>query len=78
MIPAECGGNLPNILGEGNVRFFNCAISLRSAGMSLKDIEQKLRDEAEFGRTPAQRRAQIPSIMNTLRRPRPPARGLGA
>ena len=37
--------------------------------MSLNDIEQKLRDQAEFGRTPKDREAQIPWIMKTLRAP---------
>jgi hypothetical protein len=32
--------------GEGNVRFFNYALSLRSAGMSLEQIEQTLRQQA--------------------------------
>ena len=52
---------------ESNERFFSYAVSLRSAGMSLKDIELKLRDEANFGRTSQERAAQIPSIMTTLR-----------
>jgi hypothetical protein len=56
----------PKFPGEGDTRFFNYAIALRSAGMSLNDIEQKLRDEAEHGRSPDQRRAQILSIMKTL------------
>ncbi len=34
--------------------------------MSLNDIELTLRDEAAFGRSAHQRRAQIPSIMSTL------------
>jgi hypothetical protein len=55
--------------GEGDNRFFNYAISLRSAGMSLNDIEQKLLDETEFARSPKDRRDQIPSIMKTLRAP---------
>jgi hypothetical protein len=38
----------PKYPGEGNSRFFNYAITLRSAGMSLNDIEQKLRDNAEY------------------------------
>jgi hypothetical protein len=53
--------------GQGNTRFFNFAVSLRSAGMSIDNIELKLRDEATFGRTAEERRAQIPSIMRTLR-----------
>jgi len=56
----------PKFPGEGDTRFFNYAIALRSAGMSPNDIEQKLRDEAEFGRSPDQRRTQILSIMKTL------------
>jgi hypothetical protein len=56
----------PKYPGEGNARFFQYALALRSAGISLNDIEQKLRDEAGFGRSPGERRAQIPSIMKTL------------
>jgi hypothetical protein len=52
--------------GEGNARFFNYAISLRSAGMSLDSIERKLREEGTFGNSPKERRAQIRSIMKTL------------
>ena len=56
----------PKYPGEGNARFFQYALALRSAGISLNDIEQKLRDEAGFGRSPGERRAQIRSIMKTL------------
>jgi hypothetical protein len=56
--------------GEGNARFFNYAVSLRSAGMPLEQIEQKLREEAQYGRSPAERTQQIPSIMQSLRQPR--------
>jgi hypothetical protein len=35
--------------------------------MSLNDIELKLRDEAAFGRSAHQSRAQIPSILSTLK-----------
>ena len=34
--------------------------------MSSDDIERKLQDEAEYGRSPGEHRAQIPSIMKTL------------
>ncbi len=37
--------------------------------MSLNDIELKLRNEATFGRSAHERRAQIPWIMSTLKRP---------
>ena len=57
----------PKYPGEGNARFFNFAVSLRSAGMSPEEIELHLRDEARFGRSPHERRAQISSIMATLR-----------
>jgi hypothetical protein len=53
--------------GEGNERFFNFALDLRSAGMSLPDVEMMLRMEASYGRSPQKRKAQIPSIMSTLR-----------
>ena len=36
--------------------------------MSLNDIELTLRDEARFGNNPKERRAQIPSVMSTLKR----------
>ena len=36
--------------------------------MSPKDIEVKLREEATFGRSADERRAQIPNIMSTLSR----------
>jgi len=59
----------PRYPGEGNARFFNFALALRSAGMGDRDIQLKLRDEAKSGRSPRDRAAQIPSIMTTLRRP---------
>jgi hypothetical protein len=34
--------------------------------MSSDDIERKLQDETEYGRSPGERRAQILSIMKTL------------
>ena len=52
--------------GQGNDRLFQYAVAMRSAGMSLKEIERKLRDEAKFGRSPQERRTQVPSIMRTL------------
>jgi hypothetical protein len=56
--------------GEGNQRFFEFALALRRAGMGNQDIRSTLRSEAEFGRTPQERRAQIPSIINSLRQRR--------
>ncbi len=52
--------------GQGNEMFFNLALSLRRAGMSLHQIEAKLREEAQYGRSPAERLAQISSIITSL------------
>ena len=57
-----------SIPGKGNDMFFQLAVDLRSAGMSLNEIEYTLIDEAKHGRSPSERRTQIPSIMATLRR----------
>ena len=54
-----------SILERGS-SFLEYALSLRSAGMSSDDIERKLQDETEYGRSPGERRAQILSIMKTL------------
>jgi hypothetical protein len=53
--------------GEGNDRFFAYALALRTAGMSDFDIENKLIAEARYGRSPNERRAQIPSIVTSLK-----------
>ena len=52
--------------GEGDVRFWQLAVDLRSAGMSIDEIEHKLQEEAQYGRSPTERRGQIPSIMQSL------------
>jgi hypothetical protein len=52
--------------GTGNESFFSLAVSLRSAGMSLQEIENKLEEQAQFGRSPHERQSQIPSIMESL------------
>ena len=48
--------------------FFQFGVDLRSAGMPLGEIESTLMEEAKHGRSPAERRAQIKSIMATLRK----------
>jgi hypothetical protein len=53
--------------GKGNEMFFAYALALRQAGMDLSNIEQKLSEEARFGRTPDERKHQIPSIIASLR-----------
>ena len=50
----------------GNKGFFNYALSLRSAGMSPEQIERKLQEQAQFGRSPDERKEQIPWIMKSL------------
>jgi hypothetical protein len=55
--------------GTGNDSLFNYALSLRSAGMSLDQIEKKLEEQAQFGRSPDERKKQIPSIMQSLQQP---------
>jgi hypothetical protein len=54
--------------GSGNTMFFNLALSLRRAGMNLQEIEGALRREAQWGRSPKERLAQIPSVIANLRR----------
>ena len=52
---------------QGNDRFFEFALDLRRAGMNVTEIEATLRMEALNGRSPKERRAQIPSIITSLR-----------
>ena len=54
--------------GRGNQMFFNLALSLRRAGMSRRGVEHTLRSQAESGRHPKERKAQIPSILASLHR----------
>ena len=43
----------------GNQAFFQLAVDLRSAGLSMADIEATLRQEAGYARHPAERRREI-------------------
>ena len=52
--------------GEGNERFWDYALALRSAGMNPEQIEQTLQAETKYARNPPERRDQIPSIMKSL------------
>ncbi len=52
--------------GEGNDRFWEYAVQLRTAGMDFNGIETKLYEEAQYANHPKERRAQIWSIMNSL------------
>jgi hypothetical protein len=55
--------------GEGDHRFWLYALALRAAGMTFSDIEHKLKDEAQYGRSPDEREKQIRSIMQSLQQP---------
>ena len=52
---------------SGNEAFFQLGVDLRSAGLSMAEIEDDLRQEAGNARHPAERRREIKSIMRTLR-----------
>jgi hypothetical protein len=52
--------------GEGNIRFWRYARKLSTAGMSVQKIEENLQEEARSGRSPDERKKQIPSIMQSL------------
>jgi hypothetical protein len=56
---------------EGNDRFWEFAVDLRSAGMNVDQIKAVLTEEYRQARTPKERKAQIPSIMKSLRQSRP-------
>lgn len=56
--------------GEGNDRFWDHAVTLRTTRMNIPEIEAKLSEEAQFARHPDQRLAQISSIMTNLRKSR--------
>ncbi len=49
--------------GEGSKAFFKLGMALKRAGMEKYEIESMLRSEASYGRLPAERRAQIASIL---------------
>lgn len=53
--------------GTGNHGFFMLGVALRSAGMSLTDIKAVLQMESAYGRSPDERRKQIPSILQSLK-----------
>ena len=51
---------------SGNEAFFQLGVDLRSAGLSMADIESTLRQEAGYGRHPTERRREIKNIMRRL------------
>lgn len=56
--------------GQGNQHFYSLALNLHKMGMPADEIERTLEIEAAFGRSPSERRDQIPSIMSGLRKRR--------
>ena len=54
--------------GTGNAAFYRLAFRLRATGINDYEVRATLEQEAAFGQSPAERRAQIPSIMVSLRR----------
>jgi hypothetical protein len=52
--------------GTGNDAFFAFAVALRSAGLAHRDIKSVLQAESAHGRSPSERRKQIPSILQSL------------
>jgi hypothetical protein len=52
--------------GTGNEAFFQLGVDLRATGMTLTEIADVLRQEAGYARHPAERRAQVGSIIRTL------------
>ena len=56
---------------HGNREFFYLALRLRRAGLNPNEIETTLNAEVVFGRTPKERKAQVKSIMTSLRRSKP-------
>jgi hypothetical protein len=53
--------------GEGDKEFFKLGAKLKKIGDSDFDIRTTLSREALYGKSPKERRAQIPSIMKSLR-----------
>ena len=56
--------------GSGNEAFYALAVELARLGMADDEIEQTLRQEAHFARSPAERRNQIPSVLRSLTKQR--------
>jgi len=54
--------------GQGNDSFFMRKMKLGDAGMDAGQIASTLESEASFGHSPNERRSQIPSIMDSLKK----------
>jgi hypothetical protein len=62
--------------GDGGRQFYLLAVETKKMGLSAFRIKAMLTGEARFGRSPAERTAQIPSIMSSLSKQK--AASLGA
>ena len=61
---AGSGSECPS--GEGNHEFFMLGLRLAQAGCDQSEIASILRDQAQYGHSPDERRKQIPSILSSL------------
>ena len=52
--------------GQGNEQFYLLVVELARLGMTPEAIKETLLHEASFGRSPAERREQISSILRGL------------
>jgi hypothetical protein len=55
---------------HGHAAFFQLAVDLRGAGMGETDIKMTLGIQSFFGKSPSERRAEIPEIMRSLKKSR--------
>jgi hypothetical protein len=54
--------------GHGNDGFFRLALECKRAGMGVRQVEEMLQREAEFSRSPSERKSQVSGIMENLRK----------
>ena len=55
-------------IGDGNSQFHKLGWRLFGLGMAMTDIEQMLRSEARYSRSPNDRLSQVPFIISDIRR----------
>lgn len=55
-------------IGEGDKAFFRLAVKLKKLGLSDFDIRNTLNTEALYGKSPRERKAQVPHIMKSIRK----------
>jgi hypothetical protein len=53
---------------HGNEGFFRLALECKRAGMDVRQVEKMLQIEAEFARSPSERKSQIDGIIESLRK----------